>query len=338
MRSREGLTSYQQRPLKWGVIGAGDIVRRRVAPALRGSPACEFVAISRARADRAEEATGLGASRWYPRWRDLLGDPDVQSVYVATPVYLHAEQTIAAANAGKHVLCEKPMAMNAAECDRMIAACRANRVKLGIAYYRHFYPAVMRIKALLASGEIGQPVLAQMNAFEWFDPGPDHPRRWLLKPALAGGGPMIDFGCHRLEVLVHLFGPVDQTAAVTANVCFQREVEDTAAVLLHFVKGPCASVTVTHAVRGTEDTLTVFGTRGSIRAASLNSGTLVVAIGDAGSERTESHPAASNVHRPLIDDFVTAVEEDREPLVNGAMGRAVSAIVDDIYAVAPSTR
>jgi predicted dehydrogenase len=149
---------------------------------------------------------------------------------------------------------------------------------------------------------------------------------------------MIDFGCHRLEVLVHLFGPVDQTVAVTANIVFQREVEDTAAVLLHFIKGPCASVTVTHAVRGTEDTLTVFGTRGSIRAASLNSGTLVVAAGEAGGERTESHPPAPNVHRPLIDDFVNAVTEDRDPAVDGAMGRAVSAIVDDIYAVAPSTR
>ena len=68
-------------------------------------------------------------------------DPEVDAVYVATPVRLHAEQTIAAAEAGKHVLCEKPMAMNVAECDRMIAACRAHGVRLGIAYYRHFYPA-----------------------------------------------------------------------------------------------------------------------------------------------------------------------------------------------------
>lgn len=324
-------------PLGWGVIGAGDIVKKRVAPALGESPACELVAISRARADRADEAMALGARRWYPRWRDLLADPDVQSVYVATPVHLHAEQTIAAANAGKHVLCEKPMAMNAAECDRMIAACRANRVKLAVAYYRHFYPAVKRVKALLASGEIGQPVFAQMNAFEWFDPGPDHPRGWLLTPAMAGGGPMIDFGCHRLEVLLHLFGPVDQTSAVTANVVFRREVEDTAAVLLHFIKGPCASLAVTHGVPNREDTLTVFGTRGMIRAASLNSGTLVVAD-EGGVERTETHPPASNVHRPLIDDFVSAVQEGRDPAVDGAMGRAVTAIVDDIYAVAPSTR
>jgi predicted dehydrogenase len=324
------------RRLRWGVIGAGDIVRRRVAPALRDSPRCDFVAITRARADRAGEATALGARRWHASWRDLVTDDEVDAVYVATPVHLHAEQTVAAAAAGKHVLCEKPMAMNAGECDRMIAACRVNRVKLGVAYYRHFYPVLTRVKDVMASGEIGQPVFAQMSAFEWFDPGADHPRRWLLNPAISGGGPMIDFGCHRLEVLVHLFGPVDRTAAVVANVVFKREVEDTAAALLHFIKGPCASLAVTHGVRDKQDTLAVFGTRGSLRAVDLNSGTLVVAAD--GTERTETHPPADNVHRPLIDDFVGAVDENREPSVDGALGRAVSAIMDDIYADSPPIR
>src|SRR4029453_7482669 len=160
-----------------------------------------------------------------------------------------AEQTIRAAEAGKHVLCEKPMAMTAAECDRMIAACRANRVKLGIAYYRRFYPVIARMHAILASGEIGRPVLAQANAFEPFDPGPDHPRRWLLDPAAAGGGPMMDFGCHRLEILLHLFGRVSRTTSVTANVVFARQVEDTAAALPQFETGPCAPVAGTPPAR-----------------------------------------------------------------------------------------
>jgi predicted dehydrogenase len=199
--------------LKWGLIGAGDIARRRVAPALRDSPACDLVAVSRAHAELADAfAKAFGVRRWYPRWQELLADEEIESIYIATPVRFHAEQTVAAANAGKHVLCEKPMAMNADECDRMIAACRANGVTLGVAYYRHFYPAVARMKAIVSSGEIGQPVVAQMNAFEWFDPEPNHPRAWLLNRAMSGGGPMIDFGCHRLEVLIHLFGKVQGTA------------------------------------------------------------------------------------------------------------------------------
>ena len=324
-------------PLRWGLIGAGDIVRRRVAPALIDSPACDLVAISRARVDLAAAfAAEVGARRWHPRWQDLAADPDVQCVYVATPVHLHAEQTIAAAEAGKDVLCEKPMAMTTAECDRMIAACRAHRVRLGIAYYRHFYPVVLRAKAIIASGEIGQPVFAQMNAFEYFDPPPDHPRAWLLNRAIAGGGPMMDFGCHRLEVLVHLFGPVRRTAAVVANVVFDRDVEDTAAVLLEFEHGPCAAVAVTHAAHDRQDTLQVFGTRGSMQVDELNAGRLRIRAGD--QERVESHPPAANLHRPLVDDFVDAVMMNREPAVTGDIGRTVSAIEDEIYAVAPSGR
>jgi predicted dehydrogenase len=301
------------------------------------SPSCDLVAVSRARVDLAAAfAAEVGARRWYPRWQDLVADPDVQCVYVATPVYLHAEQTIAAAEAGKDVLCEKPMAMTAAECDRMIAACRAHGVRLGIAYYRHFYPVVLRAKAIIASGEIGQPVFAQMNAFEHFDPAPDHPRAWLLNRAIAGGGPMMDFGCHRLEVLVHLFGSVRRTAGVVANVVFDREVEDTAAALLEFEHGPCAAVAVTHAAHDRQDTLQVFGTRGSIDIDQLNAGRLRIRVGD--QERVESHPPAANLHRPLVDDFVDAVRMNREPAVTGDIGRAVSAIEDEIYAVAPSGR
>ena len=120
------------------------------------SPSSEIVAVSRASVELAASFAGdVGARRWYPQWQELVADADVESVYVATPVHLHAEQTIAAAEAGKHVLCEKPMAMTVAECDRMIAACRTHGVRLGIAYYRRFYPAVLRVKAIVASGEIG---------------------------------------------------------------------------------------------------------------------------------------------------------------------------------------
>jgi predicted dehydrogenase len=323
--------------LRWGLIGAGDIVRKRVAPALMESPSCELVAVSRARVELAAAfAAEVGARRWHPRWQDLVADPDVQAVYVATPVHLHAEQTIAAAEAGKDILCEKPMAMTAAECDRMIAACRAHGVRLGIAYYRHFYPVVLRIKAIIASGEIGQPVFAQMNAFERFDPAPGYPRSWLLDPVMAGGGPMMDFGCHRIEVLINLFGTVRRTAAVLANVAVPRAVEDTAAVLLQFDPGPCAVVAVTHASHDRLDTFEVFGTNGSIHVDELNAGSLRIHTGDR--SRVESHPPAANIHRPLIDDFVEALRADREPAVTGEIGRAVAAIEDEIYAVAPSIR
>jgi predicted dehydrogenase len=152
---------------------------------------------------------------------------------------------------------------------------------------------------------------------------------------------MMDFGCHRLELLMHLFGPVRRTAGLTANAAFRREVEDTAAVLLQFEAGPCASVVVTHAAAEKQDTLHLFGTRGTISCADLNAGVLRVRVGaDIAEivERTEAHPPAANVHRPLIEDFVEAVRSGREPEVDGHVGRAVAAIEEEIYAVSAPVR
>jgi predicted dehydrogenase len=321
----------------WGLIGAGDIARRRVAPAMRDSPTSTLVAVSRARSELAAAfAAEFGARRWHARWQDLVADAEIDGVYVATTVDLHAAQTIAAAAAGKHVLCEKPMAMTAAECDRMMAACRANGVTLGVAYYRRFYPSIARVKAIIGAGEIGAPVWAQMNALEWFDPAADHPRGWLLQRARAGGGPMMDFGCHRIEILVNLFGSARRAAGVTAAVVFDRDVEDTAAVLLQFESGPCASVAVTHAVRDRQDTFDLFGTRGSIRCGNLNTGDLRIVVD--GQERVEMHPPAANVHLPLIEDFVQAVATGRQPAVTAEVGRHVAAIEDQIYGVTATLR
>ncbi len=221
------------------------------------------------------------------------------------------------------------MAMNMAECDRMIDACRANGVTLAIAYYRHYYPAVARLKQILASGEIGRPVVAQINAFERFNPAPHESRHWLVRPAESGGGPMFDFGCHRLEVLLDLFGPVQRVTGTTANVVFDREVEDTATASLHFESGPIATLVVSHAAMEPQDTVHVFGTAGSVHVANLNAGELRVLTSNG--ERTERHPPAANLHAPLVDDFVAAVASGREPAVNGQVGRAVASLEDAIY-------
>ena len=316
--------------LRWGLVGAGDIARKRIAPALRDLPNCEFVSVSRSRSELAESfAAEFGARKWFADWREQIADDEIDAVYLATPVYVHFAQTIAAAEAGKHVLCEKPMALTVKECDDMIAACRANNVKLGIAYYRRFYPVIDRLKQIIAAGEIGQVSFAQINAFEYFDPSPDHPRHWFVEKEKSGGGPMIDFGCHRIEVFTNLFGAVRRFESLVSNDILGRGVEDTASAIFQFENGTCASLTVTHASVEPQDTLDVYGTKGSIHIPMLNLGQMKIKIGDA--EKYESHPPAANFHEPLIEDFADAVLLDREPLVDGAAGREVSRLVEEIY-------
>ena len=316
--------------LRWGLVGCGDIAQKRVAPALRDLTNCDLVAVSRARFELAESfAAEFGARKCCKTWQELVSDDEIDAVYIATPPSLHCTQTVAAAEAGRHVLCEKPMALNPAECDMMIAACRANNVKLGIAYYRHFYPVIARIKQILADGEIGKPVFAQINAFEFFNPQPGDSRYWFVKKETAGGGPMFDFGCHRIEVLLNIFGPIEFVRGFPAKVVFDREVEDTCTALFGFDCGTRAVLNVTHAVSESQDTLDIFCTKGSIHVGVLNSGVMTVKTQE--TENVEKHPPNANIHLPLIDEFTWAVLADEEPAVTGAIGREVALIEEQIY-------
>ncbi|MBN1561051.1 Gfo/Idh/MocA family oxidoreductase [candidate division KSB1 bacterium] len=316
--------------LNWGLIGCGDIARRRVAPALRDLQQCEFVSVNRKDHSKAEAfAAEFGARKWVKEWQEVVSDPDIDAVYIATPVHLHAGQTIAAAEAGKHILCEKPMALNVRECDAMIAAATANGVKLGIAYYRHFYPVIIRSKNIITRGDIGKIVSVQMNAASHFNALPGEPRYWLLVKEQSGGGPMMDFGCHRIEVMLNLFGPIVKVRSVVNQLSFAREVEDTATALFEFANGAHGLLFVSHAAFEAQDTLAVYGTRGSLHVRNLNSGDLRIV--DENGERLEEHALKTNPHELLIDDFTRAVSLGQNPGVTGHDGRAVNVILDKIY-------
>ena len=227
------------------------------------------------------------------------------------------------------MLCEKPMGLNLSECDRMIDACKVNKVKLGIAYYRNLFPVVRRIKGIMASDEIGRVVCVHINAFGYYNPEPGDRRYWFVKKDLAGGGPMFDFGCHRIEVLLNLLGPITCTKGLISKVAFEREVEDTATAMFRFESGTHAVLSVTHAAYEPQDTLDIFGTDGSLHVYDLNDGDIRIITRF--SERTETYPCPLIVHQPLIEDFVMAVLEDHDPAVNAEIGREVNRIEDEIY-------
>jgi len=325
--------SNDDRIVRFGLIGCGDIAAKRVAAALRDAPGSRLVAVSRRQADKAEAfARQFGALRWHEGWADLVRS-DLDAVYIATPVALHAEMAIAAAEAGKHVLCEKPMALDVAECDRMVRAAEANGVKLGVAYYRRFYPILRRVKELLRDGAIGCPVSAQADSFGPFDPGPENPRRWIIEKAQSGGGPMFDVGCHRLEVFLNLFGSVAEVCGTVARVALARDVEDTGVAVLRFDPGPIATVRVTHVAAEPRDTLEIHGSTGSLHIPDLNGAEL--RLRTRGGETVEQHPAPANLHQPLVDQFVRAVLGTEAPAVDGRLGREINRLLAEVVAEKP---
>ncbi|MCC5830326.1 MAG: Gfo/Idh/MocA family oxidoreductase [Phycisphaeraceae bacterium] len=148
----------------WGILGCGNVCEKKAGPALYGVEHSRLAAVMRRDVAKAEDfARRHDVPRWYGGVEDLLADSEVEVVYVATPDAAHEEGTLAAARAGKHVLVEKAMATNTPACDRMIAACREAGVTLAVAYYRRCYPTILRAKALMEAGEIGDVESIYLN-------------------------------------------------------------------------------------------------------------------------------------------------------------------------------
>jgi predicted dehydrogenase len=161
--------------LNWIVIGIGDISTRRIIPAIQSEPKSRLYGLV-TRDPAKAEAYGV---RIWGSIEEAMEYSAVGAVYVATPVFLHAPQTIQSLRAGKHVLCEKPMAMNEAEAREMVSVAEECKRVFGVAYYRRAYPKVQRAKQLLAAGAIGQPVLAELACHEWRGEE-ESGRSWLL--------------------------------------------------------------------------------------------------------------------------------------------------------------
>ena len=286
--------------LNWLVIGIGDITRKRVLPAILAEPRSRLYALLTRDPRKAEAYTGAVA---YTDLREALRDPAIEAVYVASPVALHAEQTIASLRAGKHVLCEKPTALDFAQAESMAEAARASGRLLGIAYYRRLYPKLIRAKQLIAEGAVGRPVLVEANYHGWLE---SEERGWLRDPALAGGGPLYDVGSHRIDACNFLFGRPARATGLLSNAVHALAVEDSATTLIEYAGGVHAVVDVRWNSRIQRDQFRVVGAEGEMSLDPLN-GPALRLLGSDGKLTEEQLPAHANVHYPAVENFVSAV-------------------------------
>ena len=293
--------------LNWIVIGIGDIATRRVIPAIQAEPrSCLYGLVTRDPA----KAAAYDARAW-TSLDEALSDPAANAVYVATPVFLHAPQTIQSLRAGKHVLCEKPMAMNEAEARSMVRAAEESGRTLGVAYYRRTYPKLQRAKQLLAAGAIGKPVFAELTSHGWFDER-EGSRSWLIDPAKAGGGPLYDIASHRIDVLNFLFGRPQRVSAQLSNAVHHYPVEDNATVMIDYAGGVRGIVDVRWHSKVKRDECRIRGTEGEIDLTPLNGPELIHPGGN------ENLPPHANLHYPMIENFVDALLGKGSLLSSGA--------------------
>jgi 1,5-anhydro-D-fructose reductase (1,5-anhydro-D-mannitol-forming) len=290
----------------WIVIGVGDIAVRRVIPAIQAEPRSRLYGL--VTRDPAKAAP-YGVRAW-EALDQALADPDVHAVYVNTPVFLHAPQTVQSLRAGKHVICEKPMAMSESEARIMLHAAEESSKLFGVAYYRRSYPKLQRAKQLLAAGAIGKPVLAELTNHMWFDG--EGSRSWLVDPAKAGGGPLFDVASHRIDVLNFLFGQPQHVTAQLSNVVHHYAVEDNATVMIEYGGGVRGIVDVRWHSKVVRDECRIRGSDGEMELSPLNGSDIVYPGG------RESLPAHANLHYPMLENFVDAVEGKAPLLSSGA--------------------
>jgi len=324
--------------LRWGIIGCGDVAERKGGPALSMVEGSELVAVMRRDAGKAADfAERHGAKRSYVKTKDLLDDPDVNAVYVATPVHLHHRHTLEAAEAGKHVLCEKPMAMTCVECREMIAACQRNNVRLMVAYYRRTYPIVQRMKLLLEQGAVGRPLLARINLTSYYDPPrADREVQWRVDPDRAGGGVLFDVGSHRLDVLVYLFGGVREVAAFAASLHCSYHVEDSAVLCRKLGDSMHGVANFNWNIGSTSDELEIYGTKGKMLARPLDQGRLEIHHGT--KIEVLELPPPEITHTGLVQSFLHAVQARRPLICSGEESMKTNAIMEAAYRSAATGR
>ena len=217
--------------VRWGVIGAGGIADRRTIPGMMLCDNAELVAVMEINMELAEKCRAKwGCKKAYDSEAALLADPEVDAVYIASPVFLHAKQAMAAADAGKHILIEKPLAMTSEEGQKVVDYCKEKGVLIAAGLMMRYGAYVQAMKKAVAEGKIGKPVSGYAQFTCWY---PDMPGNWRQSKKNGGGGSMMDMGVHCIDLLQYILGTkAKDVAAFHDTLTFNYEVEDSSTVLI----------------------------------------------------------------------------------------------------------
>jgi UDP-N-acetyl-2-amino-2-deoxyglucuronate dehydrogenase len=328
------------------------------ANALQILPESHFVAAYDASAERAEQFGARYGVRAYTNLGELLDDPRVQMVSVCTPNYSHTEVVQVCASAGRHVLVEKPMAIDLLGCDLMIRAADQYGIKLGVVSQRRLYPPVQRVRQAILAGKIGRPALGTLTVMGWRDEGYYQMDPWRGKWATEGGGVLVTQTTHQLDLFQWFMGPIQEVFGYWQNINHPYiEVEDSAVAVVRFVSGAMGTILVSNSQQpGFYGKIHVHGSNGASVGVQTDGGSPFVAgvtstveppVNDIwtvpGEEQLLTAWQAEDIalcqrvdvmsyfHELQIQDFLRAILEDRQPIMDGREGRKHVELFTAIY-------
>ncbi len=334
-----------QNCIRWGVVGSGGIARRRTIPEgiATASNACLAGVYGTNTKTNAEVAKAFGAAP-FDSLKSLMA-ADIDAVYVATPVYMHAPQVAHCLGAGKHVLCEKPLALNVAEARTLMELAGECKLQLGAGLMMRFHSQHQEALRLIAAGKLGKPVYARAQLSCWYPPLED---AWRQNASRAGGGSLADMGVHCIDLLEMFFGPVASVNCQISTLVHNYETEDSAVVMLMFENGAMGTVDTFFCVpdESSKNVLELYGSEGSILAKGTigqgSQGEMVFHARpqgkgyDAQQARDQADgvalcPPPVNMYRAEIEEFSQAILDGRESELARGRGLRSQKILQACY-------
>jgi len=324
-----------------GVIGAGAVADITHLPAYHEMPEAELIAVCDIDEERAKlMAKKYDAEAWYTDYLQLLQRADIDAVSICTPNYLHCDQTVAAAQHGKHVLVEKPMATTLEECDKMIDACKKANVKLMVGANPRFDPQNQQIKDILAENIIGRVLQIRYHA------GTSGPyvtwpavSDWFFDESKVGGGVLIDLGAHFIDLLRWLVGEVSTVCAIAGTLSKNIQGEDNVILLLTFKNGALGELDMSWTYDQRYYLAEIHGTEGGIFVGIPFAPITVhtkkeiprLLKGSIHPQRPKALEEVVAPTRKKVENFLKSIIEDREPLITGRDGKAVMQVILAAY-------
>lgn len=312
--------------LNWGVLGAGSVAQRRAMPAIHKAANAELHALFSRDAARAKQlATEHNATKAYNNVDDLLTDSELNAIYISTPVNLHCEQVIAAAEHGLHVLCDKPMALTPHECGRMIAACKANNVHLQVCFLFRFHSCFQQIKTWVDEHRLGKIVHGRMPFLKKYLLTADE---WRAQPDQGGGGCLMDLGPHSVDLLRYLIGEVTEVSAFCNSAIHNYQVEETGGILMQFQNGAQGFTDLSFSVAQCDIVLEIYGTEGTVSVIN-DDGWKIHTYFDGEKQIIASQ--FEDLYQYQFEHFAECVNTGNVPLASGDDGLRANVILDAAY-------
>jgi len=319
--------------VRWGIIGCGNVTEVKSGPAFQKIPDSELVGVMRRDGAKARDyAQRHGVRAWYDDAHKLIDDPHVNAVYVATPPSTHKQYALAAIAARKPVYIEKPMAMNAAECAEIVRAGEAANVPVFVAYYRRRLPRFLKVQELLGENAIGTPRLVNVLVHAPHDARYRDPRNlpWHVRPEISGGGLFVDIGCHTLDLLDFLLGPIDSARGLTSNQLRAYPAEDTVAMAFAFGNGVLGTGLWNFGSYADDDRVEIVGDGGRLVFATF--GDSPIHLETAAGAREYTLPNPLHIQQPLIETVVAELRGEKGACPStAASGARTNWVMDQVF-------